>query len=385
MNTKSIICISTHFWNDFWFRKQHFMSRFAEQGYRILYVQPTHSMVRKYRKPELADNRFFIPTIKQHDENIILFSPPKLFPKPTEPVSSTASYKYISWLIGKTAKRLGMDKGLLWIYRPEYAVGVNQIPHSRLIFDLADDLAAYNESATRSSKHIADCTNQLTSTADLMVVTSPTLHEMYKEKAKKCVLVPNGFNEKLFDGKPKQIPEDLAEIPKPIAGFVGTLFSFLDYQLIFDTAKALPQVSFVFVGPVEQSGKEGVDLVAGLGNTYFLGSKKKETVPNYVANFNVCINPFKVDNVSRAVSPLKVYEYLATGRPVLSTPMAGLEKEEAGSWVQFVEPTQFGHALSDLIKSDKIHEINADQIQAANAFSWASQFDILLACVEEHQ
>jgi glycosyltransferase involved in cell wall biosynthesis len=380
MNHKSIICISTHFWSDFWFRKQHFMSRFAKQWYKILYVQPTHSMVRPYRKPELADNRFWAPVIKKLDKHITLFSPPMLFPKPTEPISSIISHKYISWLIGRAARQLGMDDGILWIYRPEYAPGISLIPHRHLVFDLADDLSSYNESANRMSAHIGRCTDTLAAKADLMVVTSPTLKDLYQGHTRRCELVPNGFDEKLFDGQPKPIPPDMAQIPKPIAGFVGTLFSFLDYELIYEAAKALPDVSFVFVGPVEKSGKQGVELVNRLKNTYFLGPKKKETIPAYVSNFNVCINPFKVDNVSKAVSPLKVYEYLATGRPVLSTPMAGLEKEEAGKRVQFAKASQFVHALSDLTKGN---EINTNQIKAANAFSWSSHFKDLLACVKE--
>ncbi len=350
-----------------------------------MYVQPTHSMVRPYRKPELADNRFFLPTLTKLDENITLFSPPRLFPKPTEPISSIASYKYISRLIGRTARRLGMDDGLLWVYRPEYAPGLGLIPHRRLVFDLADDLAAYNESATRMSAHIGDCTARLASAADLMVVTSPTLQDSYQGRTRQCELVPNGFDENLFDGNPKPMPPDMAQIPRPIAGFVGTLFSFLDYPLIYEAAKALPDVSFVFVGPVEKGGKQGVDQISSLKNTYFLGSKKREIVPDYVSNFNVCINPFKVDNVSKAVSPLKVYEYLATGRPVISTPMAGLEKEDAGKWVRFAEPAGFVQALSRLIKSDKINEINQEQIQAANTFSWESHFRRLSERIEELQ
>lgn len=374
---QTIICISTHFWHDFWFRKQHFMSRFAKQGYKILYVQPTHSMVRPYRKPELADNRLFAPVIKKLDEQITLFSPPRLFPKPTEPLSSIASHKYISWLIGRTARQLGMDDSILWIYRPEYAPGINLMPHRHLVFDLADDLASYNESATRMSAHIGRCTDTLAAKADLMIVTSPTLKDSYQVHTRRCELIPNGFDENLFDGQPKPMPPEIAPIPKPIAGFVGTLFSFLDYQLIYDAAKAMPNVSFVFIGPVEKNGKQGVDLVNSLKNTYFLGPKKKEMIPDYVSNFNVCINPFKVDNVSKAVSPLKVYEYLATGRPVLSTPMAGLEKEEAGKWVQFVDPSQFVQKLSELIKQK---QISTNQIKAANTFSWSSHFNDLLGC-----
>lgn len=378
---KSIICISTHFWHDYWFRKQHFMSRFAEKGYRVLYVQPTHSMVRKYRKPELSKNRNILPSIERLNRNIILFNPPKLLPKPMIPTSSIISHTYISWLIGKTARRLNMSNAILWVYRPEYASGLKFIPHNRLVFDLADDLASYKESAKRRSRYVANCISKIAFLADQMIVTSPTLQKLYQNKTKRCALISNGFDEKLFDGQPKPIPKDLAQIPKPVAGFVGTLFSYLDYQLLYQVARSLPEVSFVFVGPVESNGKDGVALVNNLSNTYFLGPKNKESIPDYVSNFTVCLNPFKEDNVSKAVSPLKVYEYLATGRPVISTPMEGLAKETAGKWVHFVRPDSFKNKLEALITNN--NNINYDQIEAAREFSWTSQFNNLLNNIED--
>ncbi len=340
-------------------------------------------MVRNYRKPELSDNRILVPVIKKLSDNITLFSPPKMLPKPMTPFSRRISSVYACMLIGRTVRKLKMDNAILWVYRPEYAPGIEWIPHSRLIFDLADDIASYGPRYTRRARFVAKCTEQLTLKSDLMIVTSPTLKKMYQDRAKKCILVTNGFDEKLFNGEQHRIPKDLIDIPRPIAGFVGTLFSFLDFQLLFNTARELSNVSFVFVGPVEQSGKDGVDLISKLDNTYFLGSKKKELIPSYVSNFDVCLNPFKVDNVSNAVSPLKVYEYLAMGKPVLSTPMIGLEKEPAGKWVHFASGSNFGHSLSNLIKTNAHKKVMLNQIQAAKQFSWSALFETLLFHVKE--
>jgi len=214
-------------------------------------------------------------------------------------------------------------------------------------------------------------------------VTSPTLHDKYRTKTRKCILVPNGFDEKLFDGKSKPVPSDLAGISRPVVGFVGVLFSFLDYDMIYETVAAMPDASFVFVGPVEKEGRAGVERLKTLPNTYFLGRKQKNDIPAYVTNFDVCINPFKIDNVSRAVRPLKVYEYLACGKPVVSTPMEGLRREEAGRWICFVEKDQFTAALTHALYETAASPIDIACIEAASGFSWTSQFNKSYQYVKE--
>lgn len=377
-----IICISTHYWNDFWFRKQHFMSRFAELGHRVLYVQPSYSMVRTTDKPGIARNRFFLPTVEKLNENIYLFWPPRMFPKPNTYISTVINYRWFVGLIASAATKLGFVDSVLWLYRPEYSEALGSIPHKKLVFDLADDLSAYNANDGRR-RYIAGCIDNIARKADLMVVTSPTLQDKYINKTKKCVLVSNGFDEKLFDGKPKPVPSDLVGISRPVIGFVGVLFSFLDYVMIYKAVAAIPEASFVFVGPVEKSGRVGVERLKTLSNTYFLGRKQKNDIPAYVTNFDVCINPFKVDDVSRAVSPLKVYEYLACGKPVISTPMEGLRREEAGKWIRFVEKDQFTAALAQALNEKAASQIDIACVEAAQVFSWTSQFNKLKGHLED--
>jgi len=373
MKKHDIICISTHYWNDFWFRKQHFMSRFAALGHRILYVQPSFSVMRMNEKPGIARNRLVLPFLEKQTENIYLFSPPRLLPKPGTAISSKLSYRRFANLIHRAAAKLNMNDPVLWIYRPEYATGIDLITHSSLVFDLADDLAAYSDNPTRH-KYLTKCIDKLVGSSDLMVVTSPTLYDKYKHSTRNCVLVPNGFDEELFDGKPKPVPSDLADIPRPVVGFIGVLFSFLDYDLIYDTANTLSTVSFVFVGPTEKGGRHGVERLKTLPNTYFLGRKAKEQIPSYVLNFDVCINPFKEDNVSRAVSPLKVYEYLACGKPVVSTPMEGLRREEAGRWISFAKREQFADEISEALNGRTRNRDSEGCVEATRGFSWTSQF-----------
>jgi glycosyltransferase involved in cell wall biosynthesis len=370
---RDIICISTHYWDDAWFRKQHFMSRLAERGHRVLYVQPSYSMVRRPYWPGLAHNRWLRPLVEQRSERLFLFSPPRLFPKYTHPWVSTINYRWFGFLIAREAERLDMRNPCLWVYPPEYAVALEQIPHSRLVFDLVDDLEAYldNSAWSRATKRrIA----RLLERADLTVVTSPTLADDVAARARVCVLVGNGYDEQLFDNRPRPTPPELAAIPRPIAGFVGALFGFIDYDLLYRTAAGMPQVSFVFVGPIFNEGRRGVERLRALPNAYFLGAKPRAEIPAYVSGFDVCLAPFKTDGVARAVSPLKIYEYLACGKPVVSTPLEGVSREEAGRWICFAAGADFPAALAETLAAGGPPEVNTARAQAAKAFSWSRQF-----------
>jgi glycosyltransferase involved in cell wall biosynthesis len=380
--TKDIICLSHHYWHGFWYRKQHFMSRLAKLGYRVLYVQPSFSMVRRSTHPHLARNRWFKGLVEQAEEGIYLFSPPRLLPKPGTLLSSRLNYRRFAGLIDRAAEKLGFNEAILWVYRPEYGCALERISHARLVFDLVDDLAAQQQKPAQYN-FIAGCIEKLAARADLMVVTSPVLGEQYRSRTRHCVVIPNGFDERLFDGAPKTAPADLQSIPRPVIGFVGVLFGFLDYGLLYETARKMPEASFVFVGPTEESGRPGVQRLQELSNTHFLGRKPKEEIPAYVNGFDVCINPFLVDEVSRAVSPLKVYEYLACGKPVVSTPMEGLAKDGAGRWVRFADRERFASALEVVVANLPQSGVYPEYIQGVREFSWSRQFARLLSHLRE--
>jgi len=380
MRRRDIVCLSTQYWEDAWFRKQHFMSRLVARGHRVLYVQPSFSMVRRPTHPHLAHNRRLRPRVEQIGDGLFVFFPPRFLPKVTNPWVSTLNYHWFGGLIAREAARLGFRDACLWIYWPQYVTALGRIPHSTLVFDLVDDLARYDDRPHRS-KFIARCVARLVAQADLTIVTSPTLVEKVRDRARQWVLVPNGFDERLFSGEPRPIPPELEEIPRPIVGFVGTLFGFLDYDLLASAARAMPAASFVFVGRVYgEIAQHGVERLRALPNTYFVGSKAQSEIPSYVSRFDVCINPFKVDDVSRAVSPLKVYEYLACGKPVVSTPMEGLASEDAGRFVRFASADQFVSALRETLALLDGSGVEAARAQAAQAFSWTNRF----AALEPH-
>ncbi len=374
MKRKDIICISTHYWDGFWFRKQHFMSRFHKKGHRILYVQPSFSLVRKKNESKKANNKIFLPLLEKVDENLYLFFPPRSLPKPQSPLSAKFTYKWFGFLVGRAAYKIGMEEPLLWVYKPEYAIGLNYIKYSKLVFDMADDLSAYRK-ILKQRIYRTSCVEKLVHKADQMIVTSSTLLEKYKSSTSNCICIQNGFDSSLFNGSRFPVPVDMKCIKPPIIGFVGVMFSHLDYDLIHYVVRNHPDKSFVMVGPTEESGKDGVAKIINLPNVYFLGRKERHLIPQYVSNFDLCINPFKIDDVSKSVSPLKVYEYLACGKPVVSTYMKGLSEDGAGEYVYFVNDREgFAKKITESLDTET-EEKKSRRMKGASSFSWDILFE----------
>jgi len=110
----------------------------------------------------------------------------------------------------------------------------------------------------------------------------------------------------------------MKDINHPIMGFVGMLQECIDYDKLELVAKEHPEWSVVLVG--KPLPGVNLDYLKQYKNIHFLGLKKYDELPAYIQNFDVCLNVFRDGNLSRDVSPLKFYEYLATGKPVVSTP-----------------------------------------------------------------
>jgi len=385
MVDRDIICTSSHYWNEAWFRKQHFMSRLARQN-RILYVEPSFPMVRE-RPHQHARNRWLAPMLYQATENLWRLQPPRKLPKWTYPWVTRINYYWYGRLIARAAQSLNFRDVLLWVYVSQYASALDVIPHRQLIFDLCDDYVAYNQGQPYIEAYTRECLRTLFDRANVVVTTTETLRDKYRAMRGDMIVIPNGVDYARFENalKTATVPEDIAKLPRPIIGFIGVLFSFLDYARLRETILKMPHASFVFVGRGEYT--PGVNYLHDLANVYLLGNRPTDMIPAYVQSFDVCISPFKHDEVSRHVSPLKVYEYLACGKPVVSTPMEALAQSLGSSadsiicWDDPCAPDSTG-AIERALATDS-DALGQKRKQIARRFSWDSLFNKLETVLDE--
>jgi glycosyltransferase involved in cell wall biosynthesis len=378
-----IICFSTHYWDERRFRKQEFMSRFAREN-RVLFVEPSMSMARpaEVHLSEVATNRYFLSRLETRDEPLHLLKPPRGLPKWSNPRVERLNYRWFGMVVERAARRLGFRDPVLWIYRPSYYHALKAISHRWLVFDLVDDLSAYGGD---HQNHIEYQVQRLVKECDLLVVTAKTLLDRYGSSVARAVQVANGFDAELFSPERvgMRITPLLSEVPRPILGFIGTLFSYIDFDLLEQVARVHHDKSLVLVGPVEAHAKQALARLRELPNVVHIGGQPQSEIPVYVGAFDVCLNPFLRGRVADSVSPLKVYEYLAMGRSVVSTPMKALQMEDVARAVVFAnDANEFCEQISRCLDEDVQGSTQARR-EAVAAYSWSSLFERLdTACAE---
>ena len=186
-----------------------------------------------------------------------------------------------------------------------------------IVYELIDD----NEKIHSAHKSDIMVTERwLINRADLIVTTASRLHEKVKNinQNKETILVGNGveydFFNKDFFKKPKEL-----EGMKKIAGYVGSIDSWIDFETIQFMADSREDLSFVFVGPIK------VEHLPSGKNIHFLGRKDYDSVPDYCSCFDACLIPFTAGEFADTINPVKLYEYFALGKPVISYYMKELD------------------------------------------------------------
>lgn len=319
---QKIICLSTSPYEPIPTRKQQVMNRLKNA--EILYFDPpitylaplkdasARSHLRDYRKPE-----------KKGKGQITVCSLPPVLPffnrfRWINRINQRRQARFIR----KKMHQHGFQKPLLWCYSPTACDLVDKIPHSGLVYDCVDRHSAYQG---QINPQVVDAMEaDLAKKADQVFCTAAGLEKTLLQWNHTTKLLPNGGNYELFSAVQTQREEllkkqnELDDLSGPILGFVGALQECIDYDLIEYAARKKPEWTFVLIG----SPKPGARLegLRQCQNVRFLGLKPYEDLPEYMVRFQVCLNLFRSGDLARDVSPLKFYEYLATGIPVVSTP-----------------------------------------------------------------
>ncbi len=210
---------------------------------------------------------------------------------------------------------------LVWSYNAFAPQLLNLTSHFR-VFDAVDDWSQH-ASYRLFTKLLQESYQKIGARADSIFTVSDGLRDLFPTG--KASWIPNGVDVGAFK-KAAAIPADVSQLRRPLIGYVGTLQERIDFDLLTTVCSALPQADFVFIGPVWSGVQADVDaLHHACPNTHFLGRRPYDQVPNYVAALDVAIIPHRLDAFIKSTNPMKLYEYLAAGKPIVTTPGAGTE------------------------------------------------------------
>jgi glycosyltransferase involved in cell wall biosynthesis len=191
---------------------------------------------------------------------------------------------------------------------------------------VVDEYSAYSEIDNEKKSKIKMQEHKVLQRADLIVTVSNKLYESKRKFNNDTYLVPNAvdyeaYEKALVSGEP--LPNDISSLPKPIIGYSGLIASKLDFILLKYMACVHSNWSITMVGLInDKFCHDEIKSLKQYNNIHFLGLKKIGEIPNYINAFDVCIAPYKINEHSKNMSPLKIYDYLATGKPVVTTNFA---------------------------------------------------------------
>lgn len=244
------------------------------------------------------------------------------------------------------ARRIGIKQPLLWVHCPPAADLVDQFDHQALVFQRTDRFEAFPEG---NHDELLRQVTAMRERADLVVFCS---HELLSQEGHLCrqaAFVDHGVDYHRFASAGEERgaePGDLAGIAHPRVGFIGGIDDHtFDPALFLRVAKALPDVNFVLVGACSLPQDW-----CTLANVHMLGRKPYDEVAHYMASCDVLLMPWNGGEWIRACNPVKLKEYLATGRPIVSTPFP--ELDHYGGHVEIAaDASTFGNKIRDLIEN----------------------------------
>jgi glycosyltransferase involved in cell wall biosynthesis len=318
-----IVCLSTQDWDALPTRKHRFMRWFAEAGNRVLYVEQQMHWLGWLAEIRCQFSRLWcwMQPPRRVAPDVWVSTLPLVLPffqmsAPINRLNNALLIPFLRWQM----RRLGFERPILWTYTPHSADFIGRLGERLAVYECVDEFTASR--GLVSPRVIGGLERELIRAVDLVSVTAPALYERKRGEARRIVLVPNGAEVEHFrqaaDPSTPVAPA-LEGLPRPIVGFLGTIQYWIDTALIARLAREHPDWSVVLVGP---SGLLA-DLapLKNLPNVHMIGQVDYQDLPAYLRAFDVCLNPYRTDGVAEACSPIKLYEYLASGKPIVSVDM----------------------------------------------------------------
>lgn len=370
---RKILCLSTSNYYPTPTRKQNIMNRMS--GCSILYVDPPVTLIAPLKDPKAKERlTAYKAGGKQAQPNLKVYAQPPVKPffnkqRLINKSNQKGLAKYLKGILNEN--NFGSDFWL-WCYSPTSCDVVDPLAKelgipaeelwSRTVYDCVDRHSAYPGHIDPAV--VDKMEEDLARKAKCVFATAQGLYERLVEFNANTHLLPNGCAYELFN-KVSVLEKQSKTVEM---GFVGMLQECIDYDIIKTVAREFPDGKVTLIG----KPLPGVDLewVKDYPNIHMTGLVPQHELPEYIRNFDVCMNVFADNDLSRDVSPLKFYEYMATGKPVVSTLVPLQVLEYADSIYLAETPAEFAMKCREALKETPDDPRRQMRIASAAECSW---------------
>ncbi|RYX82732.1 glycosyltransferase [bacterium] len=417
---RDLIFVSLEPWNAIWRRNQFLCAQLANRfpEMRLLFVESPLFTIDSWK------SRKRVPTFARRlrriegFSNIRAFTPVKVLPNPL-PGGRNFNERMMLAQIMRASKLVGLRDPLLWLNPFDFGFVSGCLNDRGLVYDITDDWELA-EPEGPGRERIKNLDREMCRMADLTVVCSRALFDSREEIARRVLLVPNGVDAAHYanldarDRRPHghfdaqgnfvrdenngiatptapKIKVDHAKWPRPVFGYTGSLHpERIDLGLVKALSRAFPEGSVVLVGPDHFLPGELERELEGYSNIHAPGAVDYKDIPDVMAGFDVCIVPHQRSEFVESLNPIKLWEFLAAGKPIVSADVAGfrdfphlvrLASDEAG----FVEACREALQEVNACKGGDSAQpcLRAARQSEAVGHSWSGRTDELLRALEE--
>ncbi len=334
-------------WDFVYQRPQHLISRLARDCRVLVVEEPWH-------RPERTDSLRYAVT-----ERLDVLQP---------------NVHHLDEVGAVVAEYAGRRAAVGWFYSPSFLPVLQALDFDTIVYDCMDELSLFRGAPTQ----LIDQETHLLQRADVVFTGGRSLYEAKQSRNDRVYCFPSSVDQDHFaralDGLP--VPGDLSSIPSPIVGYFGVIDERIDLELLAGTAARLPTVQFVMIGPL---AKIHPDDLPRRDNLHYLGMKDYAELPNYLQQFDVAMMPFALNDATKFISPTKTLEYMAAGRPIISTAIRDVVREYADTVAIVDSPETFQQAIQAALSAPSAPDYHT----ILNNTSWDATADKMRAILEK--
>jgi GT2 family glycosyltransferase/glycosyltransferase involved in cell wall biosynthesis len=343
-------------------RPQQIAAQFARAGHRVFWISPSRLL------PASSRELYQSVPIRENIWEIRVRAEPFDLYRGALDSSQIAAMLDGLW---RLYKDLGISSSCAFLQFPFWrriGLGLRAEFGAKLVYDCMDDWQNWPADPLPGAFSLSE-ERELVRESDVLVVTSRELQNRHAADHVESKLIPNAAD---FDFFHAPVGSRLSGISRPVVGYYGAIADWFDLDLMLQVARSRPQYSFVLIGQVHQLD---VSHLKALPNTHLLGEKPYSELPGYLRGFDVCTLPFRMNRLTKAVDPVKVYEYLSQGKPVVSAKLP--ELEPLSELLYFAEgPEEFSSQI-DRALAERDPAIERKRTKFASENTWQDRFDIL--------
>jgi len=353
-----LVCFAHLRWDFVYQRPQHLLSRAAQER-RVFYVE----------EPIFGANT---PTLElREDKSGVMVATPHL----PHGLSAEAHEGLTQDLVRQLFERCHIENYVVWVYSPMFMPLIRPLKPRATVYDCMDELSNFRF----APPVLREREQELFRAADVVFTGGVSLWEAKQGQHPNVHAFPSSVDVPHFmqARKALQEPLDLAGIPHPRVGFYGVIDERMDLELLEGVASALPEVHFVIVGPVVKVDSAHLPHAA---NLHYLGQKSYAELPAYLAHWDAAMMPFALNDSTRFISPTKTPEFLAAGKPTVSTRIRDVVRPYGEMGLVWIadDAQSFADAVKQALESDY-----TERGEKADRFVGAMSWDLTWRRMED--